>query len=149
MSISFDFGSEPASSCTDPWSGQATGAVAGYRTFWTTPQVPSGNPNEARALVIAAVSSTIPQQLAAGSEYYCFKLTVSSAKTVGTGACDGCSTPMCITLSEINAVQSDGNHEELTQPETANVVTWHSASGCPGANAAQNVTWGQIRSLLK
>ena len=149
MTAAFNFSGDLEISCHDPWAGLATGAVAAYHTYWTTPPVPTGNANEAQALLVAAVPSTSPQHLIGGTEYYGFKMSLSLANTIGTGACGGCSTPVCITLSKLNAVQSDNSQEVLTQPVTTNVVTWQSPSNCPGAGAGQNVTWGQIRSVLR
>lgn len=149
LSAAFDFSGDPGTSCHDPWAVSATGAAAGYHTYWTTPPVPSGNASDAQVLLIAAVPSISPQHLAAGTEYYAFKLSIALAKTVGTGACSGCSTPVCITLSRLSAIQIDNSQEVLTQPVTANVVTWQSPASCPGAEAAQNITWGQIRSVLR
>ena len=149
MTTAFDFSGDPGTACHDPWARLATGAVAAYHTYWTTPPAPSGNANEAQALLVAAVPSTSPQHLVGGTEYYGFKLSMSLTNTVGTGACSGCSTPVCITLSKLTAVQSDNSQVALTQPLTANVVTWQSPASCPGAGAAQNVTWGQVRSVLR
>jgi hypothetical protein len=148
LSVNFVFSDDPRISCTDPWNDQATGGIGSYFTWWTTPQIPSGNANEARLRIAAAVPSTGPLQLTADTEYYGFKLLVSSTKTVGTGSCTGCSTPICITLSELNAVQSNNNNQDLTQAVVANLVTWQSAESCPAGNAAGNVTWGQVRALL-
>jgi uncharacterized membrane protein len=102
-------------------------------------------PNRARVLITGAVPSYSPIALSAGTEYYCFKLVLGSTKTVGTGACAGCSTPVCLVLSEIKAVQSDNSQETLTAPVTANVLTWQSATGCASATKS---TWGQIRALM-
>jgi hypothetical protein len=88
-------------------------------------------------------------QLTAGTEYECFKLVVSNTHTVGSGACDGCSTPVCIVLSQISAVQNDGTQEDLTSPVTSNIVSWQSGETCSGAHIPQNVTWGQIHSVLR
>jgi hypothetical protein len=149
LSVALDFSNDPATNCTDPWSGQGVGGIGAVHTYWTTPQVPTGNPNEAQIVIAAALPSTSPQELTAGTEYYAFKLLITSTKTVGTGACGGCTTPVCVTLSKINAVQNDGNHEELTEPVVSNLVTWQSATDCPGAFASQNTTWGQVRSVLR
>src|SRR5262249_25335648 len=132
----------------DLWSGQATGAIAGYYTYWT----PNSGmaPNRSQVKIGAAVPQDAPLSLSAGTEYYCFNLRLSATKTVGTGACAGCSTPVCIVLSQINSVQSDGNNELLTDPVTANILTWQSASNCASGMAPrQNVLWGQIRSALR
>lgn len=142
LSVSFVFGDDPNESCVDPWAGLGSGGIGAY----SMPAEPDADPNTARLKLVAAVPSTNPQQLTAGTEYYCFKVVISSAKTVGSGSCNGCSVPMCILLSRISAVQNNFTQEDLTQAATSNLITWQSATECSGT---QNVTWGQIRSLLR
>jgi hypothetical protein len=150
LSVVFDFSNDPGTGCTDPWSGQGVGGIGAYRTFWSTPQVPTGNPNEAQIVIAVAVPSTSPQSLIADTEYYGFKLFISNTKTVGSGSCGGCATPVCVTLSKITSVQNNGANEELTEPATANLSTWQSAGSCPGSFLSrQNTTWGEIRSVLR
>ena len=131
------------------WQGAGIGGLAAYHTYWTTPQVPSGLASQARILFGAAVPVSSAMQLTAGVEYYAFKLMVNNAKTQGTGSCSGCSTPVCILLSELNVVQSDNQHESLTVAQASNRVTWQGASDCPGAMTQQNIMWGQIRSVMR
>ena len=149
LAASFDFSSDPGTSCTDMWQGTGVGGLGSYHTYWTTPQVPSGQANQASIRFGAAVPIDSPLQLTADVEYYAFKLMVNNAKSNGAGSCSGCSTPVCILLSELNVVQSDNQHESLTVAQTTNRVTWQAASSCPGAMAAQNITWGQIRNVLR
>jgi hypothetical protein len=144
----FNFASDPNLNCTDAFESQATGALAGYHTYWTNPQVPGANPATAQALLVAAVPVSMAQQLSAGIEYYGFKLILSFVKTVGGGTCTGCSTPVCITLSQIKVVASDNSSQVLANPLVASTATWQSAEQCPGALAARNVTWGQVRCLM-
>ena len=148
LSTSFDFSNDPGTACNDMWQGVGIGGVGGYHTYWTTPQVPSGLASQARIRFGAAVPISSPMQLAAGVEYYAFKVLVNNAKSTGASTCSGCSTPVCLLLSELNVVQSNGQHEALTQAATSNLVTWQAATNCPGAMAQQNVTWGQIRSIM-
>ncbi|MBI5709399.1 MAG: hypothetical protein HZC42_03720 [Candidatus Eisenbacteria bacterium] len=149
LSTSFDFTSAPGTTCTDPWFGLAAGGWAAYHTINTVPPVPSGLANAARIKIGAAVSSTSPLSLAAGTEYYCFRLVLTNAKTVGSGACSGCDVPVCLTLSEIKVAQLNGAVEALTQPISQNVVYWQSSGGSCGTTAPRNTTWGQIRSVLR
>ena len=149
LSASFVFESDPNSNCTDTFGSQATGAVAAVHTYWTTPPVPGGNPATAQALLVAAVPGSMAQDLTAGIEYYGFRLILSAIKTIGSGSCSGCSTPVCITLSEIKVVASDNSTQVLSDALIATTATWQSAEQCPGALAPQNVTWGQIRSILR
>jgi len=147
LSAAFGFDSEN-SNCTDTFQSLATGAVAAVHTYWTTPQVPGGNPATAQALLVAAVPPSLAQDLTAGTEYFGFRLILYSTKTVGSGACAGCSTPVCITLSQIKVVASDNSAQVLTDALVASTATWQSADECSGALAEHNVTWGQIRSLM-
>ncbi len=149
LAVSFDFSSDPGTACTDMWQGAGIGGIGSYHTYWTTPQVPSGLASQARIRFGAAVPVSSSMQLTAGVEYYAFKLMVSNAKTQGTGSCSGCSTPVCILLSELNVVQSDNQHESLTVGQASNRVTWQGASSCPGAMTQQNIMWGQIRSVMR
>ena len=149
LATSFDFSSDPGTACTDMWLGAGIGGLAAYHTYWTTPQVPSGLANQSRIRFGAAVPAGAPMQLSAGVEYYAFKLMVNNAKSTGATACAECSTPVCLLLSELNVVQSDGQHEVLTTAQTSNRVTWQAATNCPGAMTQQNATWGQIHSILR
>jgi len=145
LTVSFSFAIEPNEFCADPWSGQATGGIGAY----STPAQPGGDPNSARLTFVAAVPSTMPMQLSAGTEYYCFKILISSAKTAGTSACGGCDVPVCILLSRISAVQNNGTQEDLVTPVVSSVATWQSAESCPAGSTPENITWGQIRSVLR
>ncbi len=149
LATSFDFSSDPGTACTDMWLGAGIGGIGAYHTYWTTPQVPSGLANQSRIRFGAAVPAGAPMQLSAGIEYYAFKLLVNNAKSTGATSCAGCSTPVCLLLSELNVVQSDGQHEVLTTAQTSNRVTWQAATSCPGAMTQQNITWGQIRSVMQ
>jgi hypothetical protein len=148
LSAAFFFDSEN-SNCTDTFQSLATGAVAAVHTYWTTPQVPGGNPATAQALLVAAVPPSLAQDLTAGTEYFGFRLILYSIKTVGSGACTGCSTPVCITLSQIKVVASDNSAQVLADPLVASTATWQSAENCPAENASRNVTWGQVRALFQ
>jgi len=149
LSASCDFSTAPSTNCTDFWQGQAQGGIAAYQTYWTDPRVPSGSPNAARIKLAEALPASAPVSLTAGTEYYAFKLVISNTKTVGTGACGGCSVPACISLYSITARELDGTTAVLTAPITASVVYWQGASSCPGADVPPPQAWGQIRSLLR
>ena len=149
LTTGFDFSGDPGTACRVPWSAATTGGLGGYHTYWTTPQVPSGSTSDAQALVVGAVPHADSAHLVAGTEYYAFKLTLSLTKSVGSGDCAGCSTPVCVTLSQIKVVGSDNSAQVLTDPIAASIATWQSAASCPGSFAPRNVTWGQVRSVLR
>lgn len=79
-----------AAACVDWAQGEAAGGVAGYQTSVY------GN-NRMRLKLGTAVA--IPHDLFAGQEYFQFTLNIAHARTVGTGACSGCTDPVVIFLS--------------------------------------------------
>ena len=149
LTASIDFTSAPDSLCHDFWGGGGTGGITAYQTYWTDPQVPSGSPSTARIKYAAAVPYDSPLSLTGGTEYYAFRVQLSNAKTVGTGACSGCDVPACLTLSEIKVYQQDGSFEDLTSAITANIILWQTSTPCGGMSAPQRITWGQIKSVLR
>jgi len=147
LSANFSFGLDPASACTDPWSGQATGGIGALRTVWSSPQVDGHNPATGQLLLVGALPSSSPTELLANTEYYGFKLVLTLGKTVGSTACDGCATPVCLALSSTKLVMSDNSFELLSRASTSNVITWQGAESCPASIAAANRRWGEIRAL--
>jgi hypothetical protein len=145
FSTGFSFAGVPGTECLDPWDGQLVGAVGGYRTFWTTPQV-SGGANRAELVVVGAVPSSSPVVLAAANEYYGFWVKLNYSKTVG-GACDGCLVPVCLEFSEIEFYRSDGSTRLLTGPLVSNVATWQSSETCLLGAPVHNATWKRIKAL--
>ena len=132
------------SSCEDYWSSVsgATGGVAAY-------VVGEAGANTARITLVAAVDQMQATALTGGTEYFDFNLTINKTKTVGTGACAGCSTPVTITLSAVNLTQPVGVGDVLlTDAASRNYITWQGGAGL-GPSAPQRVTYGQIRSIYR
>ena len=86
-----------ASVCEDWGHGVASGLLSGTDILelcvGSTPP-----PNKMGLTVGAFAPIESPQDLAAGQEYFLFSLRLNHAKTVGTGSCAGCETPVCITF---------------------------------------------------
>lgn len=146
-----------AVNCIDWTQGNGMPGITDY-------QVGARGPNTAR--VIAFVQAFDPvtppiEPLVADVEYYAFTLSFNNAKTVGTGACAGCSTPACIVLNSVRISSADGSTlATLTAPSTgtdSNLVTWQggagvgvgSVIGCPAATAARGSTWGRIKAIYR
>ena len=145
LTASFDFTTAPQGACQDPFSGLAMGGVAGYHTSSTQPPVPSARANAARIILAMAVAN--PVGLSSGTEYYAFRLRISNQRTSGGGGCAGCASPVCITLSELRAAESDGRKEILTTALQSNGISWQTSSTCATGN--QNRTWGSIKQLYR
>lgn len=142
MSITFDFSvfANPDFACSDPFGRVAQGGLANYTVTG----------NRARAIGVGAIASEQRQALAAGTEYYGFRMAINNLKTVGTGACAGCSTPVCIVLNSIRAVGvGAGSAEDNTAPIASQFATWQNGTGQCAATPTQNKTWGQVKSLYR
>jgi len=146
--------------CVDWSAGQAAGGLASYCTIAAECLDHPTSPNVARVKIAAAVAEEANQNLAAGTEYFAFHLSLEHAKTVGTGSCAGCETPVCIVLNSINIVRmNDVAAHKLTTPTVpgSNFVAWQgggvpvvgSVSGCPAATVTRRSAWGAVKSLYR
>jgi hypothetical protein len=139
LRASFDFTNGPFA-CPFPWANPGSG---GAMVSWTS------GPKQLRIRTVCGALSTDRVPLAPSTEYYAFKLTLLGAKTVGQGACAGCTVPACIVLNTITAATDGEAHNRVfTAPSVRNFVSWQSlVPGCPGITPAINKSWGQIKSL--
>lgn len=145
-SASFSFLSGPYT-CVDYTVGGASGSIASYVTPWTSAA-------DARMKLVWAVASSAAGPVDFGTEYYSFALTISNAKTVGTGLCAGCSTPLCIVLDSINLTQPVGaqyQNKFMYVPAPRQHVTWQGGTGvpCPAGTPTKAATWGSLKSLYR
>lgn len=156
MSVNFDGSAEV--DCTDYWAGQASGGVGAYLVGY-------GAPNRARVILVAAVSPSNAGPLNADERYFSFKLNVSNAKTVGTGACAGCNSDVAIVLNEIKLTQPVGVGDfRITagcDPAPPNGDTTNGRASFTnnaaqtvlppggGATSARPATWGSIKALYR
>lgn len=149
-------------SCIDFWQGLASGGM----TTYTTPYYFS--PDRARLNGVYAVAPADVATLQPGNEYFAFRLTINHFKTIGTGSCSGCLTPMCLGLSHMKLTRPAGYGNLLLLDETmprSSVVSWQNGPAsteleispvvppttrivsCSAATPARNSTWGSIKSL--
>jgi hypothetical protein len=140
-----NFASAPQVGCTDMWQNQAQGGVAmyGWGPLW-------GGNNRTHVLIVYAVAAESPIPLTAGVEYYAAQAFISYQKTVGSGACDGCASPMIWGFYSLKSA-------ELTQYEMLKDVlpggnqclTWQTSTLPCGLVPTRNTTWGQVKSLYR
>lgn len=149
VGLSASFGSEPATACEDPWGGQVVGGIGALHTYWTSPRVPGQDPATAQLSVVGAAPQNMSTNVLAGVEYYGFRLSLNSQKTVGTGACGGCSTPVCVSLSNFRLVMSDNSKVDISSALSSRTVAWQQTSpSCPAAVDLKGTTWGQTRAVF-
>ncbi len=147
LSPNADFTSGPFN-CLDPWAGFGAGGFAAYQTTTTVPPVPNGLLYAARLKVAYALAD--PSALAMATEYYGFKATLNGTKTVGTGLCAGCSTPVNLVLNEIKSAGNLGSVARNTTPILNICLSWQSRDeNICGATPTHNATWGQVKSLYR
>lgn len=129
----------------DYWAGQASGGISAYITPYLSAT------NRARLLIIYAVPSNLAGPVDADVEYFAFTTTITHAKSVGTGSCAGCETPMCIVLNEIKLTQGVGIGDfRIGTAAANNIITFQgeSPSNCLTV-PVKNRTWGAVKSLYR
>ena len=149
LSTSADFTLSPATTCVDPWAGQAGGGLTAYKTmanFTGVPEVFTAYGARIKVAYAVAVESPI----LAGTEYYAFKVTISNTKSTGTGSCAGCTTGATLVLNQIRSAESTaGSFQILTDPITNQCITWQTSGRTCLSVPAHNRSWGQIKSLYR
>ena len=144
VSSSFDFTSGPFN-CLDVWQGGASGGMSYDAAY--------GGPNKARLRTICAIPGSTA--ITGTDEYYFYKITLLGQKTVGTGACAGCTDGMCIVFTSLNLTEPAGVGDYLiTNPILSQYITFQSGGagvtgGCPGATPTHSTTWGSVKSLYR
>jgi hypothetical protein len=129
--------------CGDNFGGSGFGAIGSYTI----------GANTASLLCGWAIAAGVP--IDDVTEYYALNIVVNNTKTVGTGACAGCLTPVCLVLNVITLAYGPSATlvQSITAPLNRNWITWQGSTGipggCPGATPTQNKTWGQVKSLYR
>jgi hypothetical protein len=138
--------SAASGACADPWFGAA------FTQTTVTGQFYFGDPAFRRLVIRATVG--IPYAAAApldpNTEYYGERLTLNHQKTVGTGACAGCSQPLCIALSSASTVANPDNPVTTSLwPSVQAAIVWNGGASCDRLVPAKNRTWGAIKTLYR
>ena len=159
-----------AVNCEDWSSGQAASGIGAYT-------IGSLGPQTAEIRAAAAVPASALAHLFPGIEYYAVTLTISHAKTVGTGACGGCETPMCIFASTVRlttpvvgggvvlnrGANSDSQYATWQNGQPTDVhrgpcffplgelcQTFHQSFSCVlSTTPTRSSTWGAVKSLYR
>jgi hypothetical protein len=109
-------------------------------------------------LVVGAVDAEHPVDLQPNVEYYAGTVTIRNGRTVGTGACAGCSTGMVWTLYQLTACGLNGRRDDIWQPRPGGsaCLGWN-VDGLTGPYSwgfcypvpVRNTTWGQVKALYR
>ena len=136
--------------CNDWAGGQGLGGLAAYNAAGVAPDG-SVNPANASAhrRAIIGIAVAIPVDLVATEEYFAFNAAITNVKSVGTGSCAGCTTPVCVVLNSINVVPGT-NAGQLIGNGTAansNFATWQGVGPSCSLVPTKNATWGSVKAL--
>jgi len=99
-----------------------------------------------------AIDASTPFDALAGQEYYGGGVDILNSKTVGTGACAGCSIGMIFGLHMFTAAGLDGRRDSFIHPLPGgnNCLSWNNTiTPCEPFTPARNTTWGQVKSLYR
>jgi hypothetical protein len=155
--MSVEFRDQPRTSCEDPFEGTVLGLVGCYATPDHPLSIFDGGPNNARMVMGAAMANA--RNLSPGAEYYAFRLRILFESSTGGGACGGCATPVCLTLSELSVYDetpelpgggmgTEPPPEIITQQAQNQMISWQDTGGnCQ--SKVRNKTWGQLKSLYR
>ncbi|SRR6266487_1273323 len=136
--------------CANAWLAVPSGGLGSFTIDPFGTQA-----NRVRIATVLAVGIADAQPLTPGTEYYAFKCTITHAKTVGTGACAGCTDPVCLVLNRIHVIQptgTDGGSPNIFDPPAGGnrAITWQGGTGVDcNLVPTRNKTWGQIKSLYR
>ncbi|MCE9628255.1 MAG: hypothetical protein K8R56_10120 [Candidatus Eisenbacteria bacterium] len=144
-----------AAVCQDWAAAQSSGGIGAYDIGG------AAGANTARVKMAIAVPPSALVDLFAATEYFGYNLAINNAKTVGTGACAGCATPVCIVFNSVKVTTPIAANDRVISGATngtdSNYATWQGGAGassirgtgCPQATPTRNATWGSVKSLYR
>jgi len=143
MTFGSDLSGVATEVCVDWTAGQAFN-VFGYS--WDT--------NRAHIVAGCAIAADIPFDMLGGQEYYAGQFTFKNSKTVGTGACTGCSYGMKWGLTLLTIAGLSGRRDDLHFPIVGGnqCIDWQASAQtlpCDRPIPTKNTTWGAVKSLYR
>jgi hypothetical protein len=109
-------------------------------------------PTQLRIRMVAAIDAGLAAPVAAGTEQYCFTLTINHARTIGTTVCGGCDVPAAFVFSSLLLSQPVGVGDFTFEADFARgdlCAAWQGGESFCAYTPAKNASWGQIKSLYR
>ena len=140
------FSPEPVTGSCDPmWLGLAVGGIS--RVEWPV----GGDPRRMRVRIVNSVPE--PASSTGGTASPLFALAFTRSRTVGTGACAGCLTPVAFWLRSVRLVRGVAGSGEITAPDLmlsapalSSTAFWQQVTG---ATEAIPTSWGRIKTTYR
>lgn len=136
--------------CLDWAEGQSAGGIGAYSQELGT--IDGSLLNQHRRIKIAIAVPLPLKDLVMNQEYFSTNITINNTKTVGTGACAGCTEPVCIVFNSINITRPVGVGDlKIGNAASAgsNICTWQGSGPNCLSVPVRNVTWGSVKSLYR
>ena len=160
-SIAASFDVSDQSECDDPWNGAAMGGMGNASAIVGHYNI--GDPAGLDLYLVAAVPQPQVQGVSSGRTYAAFKLIINHQKSSGASACEGCDTPVCITLDAIRLTQPGRKSTSVNNPEVyslltdgisgmggqSQVVTWQGGTSNCGAGLSKPATWSELKARFR
>jgi len=158
LSAQFDVSME--TDCDDPWQGQALGGIGSYSTSaganW--PGQSGGTPGVYLRMAMAVPVAAV-HPISGNTHYAAFRLLINHSRSSGPGACEGCSTPACISIEvlRLTTPTNTGDHNKesrnadvdlttgIAGATAGNVALWQGGTPNCGAGAAKSSTWADVK----
>jgi hypothetical protein len=141
--------------CVD-WAQRAS--VGGIGSYDQAGVPPVGNidpslANRHRRLIIAvAVPLAGVQDLTANTEYFACNIVIDHQKTIGAGACGGCSGSVCLLLQKVKVnTRVPANDVTFFGGSTpgSDMAHWQGSGADCNLVPVKNRTWGQVKALYR
>jgi hypothetical protein len=159
--------SASSAACLDEFAGLAISGIGAYNIGY-------GGGAGAQLRIAEAVPASALATLTGDQEYFALNIVITHSKTVGTGSCAGCLTPVCLLFNEMKITRGGPDFDvTLTDPFATNswVTTWQGGTpsvyytpetrcggsceykgwhiGCYLPTPAHSPTWGAIKSMYR
>lgn len=141
--------------CVDPYQGQAAGGIGFYR-------LNDPYPGRIRLFLVFATPAGMEMALSPGVEYFIARILINNSKTVGTGACSGCSTPACLRLTNVKIARPSSGDVNVGEghPWEVSRAGWQSSCNpCEfpqpsdlqlcGVCPTPRTTWGRVKAMYR
>ena len=139
--------------CVDWGQGQSAGGIGVYTSDGGTSLPPDLTSRHRRLKIAVAVPLANLAVLEPEIEYFSCNVTVNHAKTVGTGACTGCTGQVCLVINTVkvttNTPGGSGDRLIATDGGPGSKITWQGTGVNCDLVPVKNATWGQVKALYR
>lgn len=137
--------------CNDWANGLASGGLAAYNSGSISTIPPQNQPAHRHMVMGFAVAAADSATLLPTNEYFAFNARITNAKSLGLGACAGCTTPACMVLNSIHIVPGVNPGQFLGTGTSAasNFATWQGTGPNCQLVPTRRSSWSAVKQLYR